>query len=73
MTVVQFPTRRDENGQPWEAWIDETAVARHFSVSARTVRRWTADGMPSRRFGGLRRYRLSDCESWHQTREQEAS
>jgi len=50
----------------WEPWLDERAVASHYGVSTRTVRRWRADGMPSRAFGGVRRYRLSECERWHQ-------
>jgi hypothetical protein len=71
--IIQFPERRDENGQLWEAWVAEVAVARHFSASPRTVRRWRAAGMPSRLIGGLRRYRLTDCEAWHRARGQEAS
>lgn len=71
--LVQFPPRHDEAGQAWEAWVDEIAVAHHFSCSARTVRRWQASGMPSRLIGGLRRYRLGDCETWHETRGRRAS
>jgi integrase len=45
--IIQFPERRDENGQLWEAWVDEVAVARHFSASTRSVRRWQArDAFP---------------------------
>jgi DNA-binding transcriptional MerR regulator len=50
----------------WEPWLDERAVASHYGVSTRTIRRWRASGMPSRAFGGVRRYRLSECEQWHQ-------
>lgn len=64
-TVLRFPTRFDDSGDPWESWVDERRVARHFGVSDRTVRRWTAAGMPSRRYGGSRRFRLSQCEAWH--------
>lgn len=61
--VVVFPERRVD-GEVWEAWIDEVAVARHFGVSARTVRRWRREGMPSRKWGAARRFRLSACERW---------
>lgn len=55
----------------WEPWLDEGMVARHYGVSARTIRRWRRIGMPSRVFGGVRRYRLSDCEGWHEQRRSE--
>jgi hypothetical protein len=71
--VVPFPVRHDEAGKPWEAWVDEETAARHFTASDRTIRRWRALGMPSRLMGGLRRYRLSECEAWHQARERSAS
>lgn len=49
----------------WEPWVSEIVIARHYNVSARTVRRWRAQGMPSRLLGGSRRFRLSEVESWH--------
>jgi hypothetical protein len=67
--VIQFPPRRDEAGQVWEPWVDEHVVARHFSVSPRTVRRWRVEGMPSKLIGGSRRYRIGDAERWHQQKE----
>ena len=63
--VIAFPTRRDDAGRPWEAWVDERVIARHFGASERTIRRWRALGMPSSLFAGLRRYRISECEAWH--------
>ena len=65
--VVSMPTRVDTPGAR-EPWLDERALARHYGVSTRTVRRWRAGGMPSRLFGGVRRYRLSECERWHEAR-----
>lgn len=62
--VVRFP-RRHVDGELWEPWVDEQALARHFSVSTRTVRRWRAMGMPSRLIGGVRRYRIGEAERWH--------
>jgi phage terminase Nu1 subunit (DNA packaging protein) len=66
--VIAFPTRRDEAGVVWEPWVDEDGVARHFGVSGRTVRRWRAEGMPSRLIGGSRRYKIAACEQWHRER-----
>ena len=66
--VVASPLRTDGSAL-WEPWLDERAIARHFGVSTRTVRRWRMAGMPSRSIGGVRRYRLSACESWHEQRE----
>lgn len=62
--VVRFP-RRYVGGELWESWVDEQALARHFSVSTRTVRRWRAAGMPSLLVGSQRRYRISLAERWH--------
>lgn len=62
--VVPFP-RRYVGGEVWESWVDEQALARHFSVSTRTVRRWRAAGMPSMLVGSQRRYRISVAERWH--------
>jgi hypothetical protein len=70
--VIAFPARRDDSGVIWEAWVDERTIARHFTASGRTVRRWRALGMPSQLFAGLRRYRVSECEAWH-ARERSAS
>jgi hypothetical protein len=57
-TVGSFPLH--------EPWVDERALARYFSVTPRTIRRWAAAGMPSRRFGGARRFRISEAERWHE-------
>lgn len=62
--VVRFP-KRYVDGEPWEPWIDERAIARHFSVSPRTVRRWRVAGMPSLLVGAQRRYRIGAAERWH--------
>ena len=66
-TVLAFPARRD-GAATWEPWLSERAIARHYAVSARTIRRWRQLGMPSGVFGGARRYRLSECEGWHERR-----
>jgi hypothetical protein len=66
--VFAFPDRHTRDGVRWEPWVDETVIARHFDVSTRTVRRWRADGMPSKLIGCSRRYRISHAESWHERR-----
>jgi len=70
-TVVAFPQARLPDGDRWEPWVDETALARHLGVSTRTLRRWRAAGMPSQRMRGSRRYKVSQAEHW--LRLQEAS
>ena len=66
--IIQFPPRINE-GELWEPWLTEKAVALHFGVSERTVRRWRlVDGMPSRLFRGSRRFRLSQIEAWDRER-----
>lgn len=63
--IIAFPERR-RDGELWEPWVDEQRVALHFDVSTRTVRRWREDGMPSQQFGRSRRFRLTQCERWHE-------
>lgn len=63
--IIQFPARFVE-GERYEPWVNENVIARHFSVSARTVRRWMKSGMPSELKGGSRRYKISACERWHE-------
>jgi hypothetical protein len=58
--LIMFPVRAS-----WEPWVDERTIAKHFDACDRTIRRWRSLGMPSRLFGGLRRYRVSECEEWH--------
>lgn len=68
-SVIAFPARFDEHGNAWEPWTSEDAIARHFGVTARTVRKWRLAGMPSRRVEGSRRYRLSQVDQWLAARE----
>lgn len=65
--IFTFPERQ-RDGETWEPWLSSEAVGRHFGVAERTVRRWRNEGMPSRMFGGSRRFRLSECERWHEGR-----
>lgn len=68
-SVIAFPARFDEHGHRWEPWISEAAIARHFGVTTRTVRKWRLNGLPSRRVEGSRRYRLSQVDAWLMARE----
>ena len=56
---------RWRGGELSKPWMTGDIIARHHGVSARTVRRWWAQGMPSRMIGSSRRFRLSDVERWH--------
>jgi hypothetical protein len=66
--LVAFPRERTSARGGFEPWVDEGVVARHYSVSTRTVRRWRLAGMPSRLVGGQRRFRIGDTERWHAQR-----
>jgi hypothetical protein len=62
--ILVFPDR-SRRFERWEPYVSEVVVARYFSVTGRTVRRWRTAGMPSYAIGGCRRFRLSECEAWH--------
>lgn len=48
-----------------ERWVDARELAGLMSVSLSTVKRWTAEGMPSESWGlRVRRYRLSEALRW---------
>ena len=66
--LVAFPADRAVGLAAFEPWVDEAVVARHYSVSTRTVRRWRLAGMPSRLVGGQRRFRIGETERWHAER-----
>lgn len=66
--IVPFPDRFDSSGNRWEPWLNEKQIAQHFGVHVRTVRNWRKAGMPSLSLGAARRYRLTDCEAWHERR-----
>lgn len=66
--IVPFPDRFNNEGARWEPFVSEQSVARHFAVTTRTIRRWRELGMPSMPIGGTRRYRLSECQQWHERR-----
>ncbi|HYV17323.1 MAG TPA: hypothetical protein VE972_15020 [Conexibacter sp.] len=65
--LLMLATARRANVR-YEPWVDERAVACHYSVSPRTVRRWRLAGMPSRMLGGQRRFRIGETERWHAER-----
>ena len=46
-------------------WLSQTAAARRLSVTTRTLRRWTRDGVvPVYELpGGLPRYRVADVDA----------
>jgi hypothetical protein len=50
---------------PIEAESTVSEIAAHYHVGEATVRRWSRDGMPSKRYNRrLHRYRLSEVEAW---------
>jgi hypothetical protein len=52
-----------------ERYVDAAELADVLGVSVRTIRRFTADGMPSETWGlRIRRYLPSECARWAQSR-----
>ena len=47
-----------------ERFVTKREVAEHLAFSARWVELRVAEGMPSYRFGGRRRFRISEVERW---------
>jgi phage terminase Nu1 subunit (DNA packaging protein) len=48
-----------------ERYVDARELARLMDVSLTTVKRWTAEGMPSQSWGlRVRRYRPSEAITW---------
>ena len=50
---------------PEERYVDARRLAELMDVSVTTIKRWTADGMPSQTWGmRVRRYRPSEAMQW---------
>jgi phage terminase Nu1 subunit (DNA packaging protein) len=47
-----------------EPWVTKAQLAQHVQVSAKTVERWVADGMPCLRSRRTVRFQISACEAW---------
>lgn len=65
--VISLDVARDRRDEPW---ITKAELARHLSLSTRTIERWVVHGLPhSEPFTGSHpRFRRSDCEVWIQQR-----
>lgn len=62
--LVDLADHRARRGAP-EPWCRKADVARHFSVSGRTIERWQAAGMPYRKVSrALVLFRISEAERW---------
>jgi phage terminase Nu1 subunit (DNA packaging protein) len=62
--LVDLAGHRARRGAP-EPWCRKADVARHFSVSVRTVERWQQAGMPYRKVSrSLALFRISEAEQW---------
>jgi excisionase family DNA binding protein len=51
-----------------EPWRGKRDIAAFFDISVRSVERMVAAGMPSRKIGGQRRFRLSEVDGWVRSR-----
>lgn len=57
-----------------EGYLTKSELGKFFSISARTIDRWLANGCPKIRIGGngigkSARFRLADVEAWLEARE----
>jgi hypothetical protein len=50
-----------------ERWVNKRELAAHLRYSTRWVEQQHHLGLPSEMFGGQRRYRISEVESWLKT------
>lgn len=51
-----------------EPFLKYEQLAGLMGVSERTLKRWLRLGMPSYKWGGARRFLLSECVAWAQAR-----
>ena len=47
-----------------EGWLTKTQIANYFQFSTKWVDRRIQEGLPHAKFGGHKRFRISECESW---------
>jgi excisionase family DNA binding protein len=52
----------------WEPWLSKQQLAAHLGYSTRWVELRVREGLPSRKMGGRRRFRLSAVEDWLEER-----
>jgi phage terminase Nu1 subunit (DNA packaging protein) len=64
--IIPFPRRSDPMGNT--PMVSKKQLARFFDAGTSTVDRWCREGMPWHPVGGRRRFRVSECESWHAQR-----
>lgn len=61
--VVDISSHPRFGAEPTEYSTVKGAAA-YFTVHQNTIRNWIRAGMPSRKFGGVRRLNLVQCEAW---------
>ena len=61
--VIPLPVRRHT-----EPMLTKQQLALHYGFTTRWVELRTREGMPSTLIGGRRRYRISEVETWLQSR-----
>lgn len=59
--LVAFPAERMGAREPW---ITRQQIAAELGMSVRWIDYRIAEGMPSRKLRGARRFRLSEVEAW---------
>lgn len=66
MSVHQLADARRarEAGSDREPWATKQQLAAHLGFSTRWVEQQVALGCPSEKWGGQRRFRVTDVENW---------
>jgi len=53
---------------PPEPFISRRELAELLGIHINTVDRWVAEGMPSHKWGKVRRFKASQCVEWAERR-----
>ena len=49
-----------------EPWLSKKSIAEYYDVTTRTIDYWCQRGMPFHQRQGRRKFRVSECEGWHE-------
>lgn len=52
-----------------EPWLSKPSIAEYYDVTPRTIDYWCRQGMPFHQKGGRRKFKVSECEAWHESRD----
>lgn len=62
--VIQLGAERARRRPGTEPWVNKKDLADHLKYSTRWIELRLRDGMPSSKWGGERRFKISQVEHW---------